>query len=253
MSLRCIGSDFALGARIAKTFDSVYNMRFKLFNKYPDYEEFLAHTAEIIFEPVEPFGHINLRIGKNIYSFNNVEWTSINKFSPRMKKSSNPEMPGSHGFVFEIGKEKIESMKKNIDAFYNSSSSHNIPPFDAYSPMLKITEIETTLGKNLKYETTSPKFGNEKAIKGKIISEKGHYFLDTGNGTRVPVIKEDGHYFTQSYSCSSSAAYILKEFFNINVSYGDAAKSLLQSLLKGNLQEKTSPIAVIKYYEDSKT
>lgn len=34
----CISSDFALGAGIAKTFDSVYNMRFKLFNKYPDYE-----------------------------------------------------------------------------------------------------------------------------------------------------------------------------------------------------------------------
>ena len=34
----CISSDFALGAGIATTFDSVYNMRFKLFNKYPDYE-----------------------------------------------------------------------------------------------------------------------------------------------------------------------------------------------------------------------
>lgn len=34
----CISSDFALGAGIAKTFDSVYNMRFKLFNKYPDYK-----------------------------------------------------------------------------------------------------------------------------------------------------------------------------------------------------------------------
>lgn len=34
----CISSDFALGAGIAKTFDSVYDMRFKLFNGYPDYE-----------------------------------------------------------------------------------------------------------------------------------------------------------------------------------------------------------------------
>ena len=34
----CISSDFALGAGIAKTFDSVYNMRFKLFNGYPDYK-----------------------------------------------------------------------------------------------------------------------------------------------------------------------------------------------------------------------
>ena len=34
----CISADFALGAGIAKTFDSVYNMRFKLFRKYPKYE-----------------------------------------------------------------------------------------------------------------------------------------------------------------------------------------------------------------------
>ena len=34
----CISADFALGAGIAKTFDSVYNMRFKLFRKYPNYE-----------------------------------------------------------------------------------------------------------------------------------------------------------------------------------------------------------------------
>lgn len=34
----CISSDFALGAGIAKTFDSVYNMRFKLFKNYPDYK-----------------------------------------------------------------------------------------------------------------------------------------------------------------------------------------------------------------------
>lgn len=34
----CISADFALGAGIAKAFDSVYNMRFKLFRNYPDYE-----------------------------------------------------------------------------------------------------------------------------------------------------------------------------------------------------------------------
>lgn len=34
----CISSDFALGAGIAKIFDSVYNMRFKLFRSYDNYE-----------------------------------------------------------------------------------------------------------------------------------------------------------------------------------------------------------------------
>ena len=33
----CISADFALGAGIAKTFDEVYNMRFKLFREYDGY------------------------------------------------------------------------------------------------------------------------------------------------------------------------------------------------------------------------
>jgi hypothetical protein len=33
----CISADFALGAGIAKAFDSVYNMRFKLFREYDMY------------------------------------------------------------------------------------------------------------------------------------------------------------------------------------------------------------------------
>lgn len=34
----CISADFTLGAGVAKAFDSVYNMRFKLFRAYDDYE-----------------------------------------------------------------------------------------------------------------------------------------------------------------------------------------------------------------------
>ena len=34
----CISADFALGAGIAKTFDEVYNMRFKLFREYDMYD-----------------------------------------------------------------------------------------------------------------------------------------------------------------------------------------------------------------------
>lgn len=34
----CISADFTLGAGIAKTFDDVYNMKFKLYRNYPDYE-----------------------------------------------------------------------------------------------------------------------------------------------------------------------------------------------------------------------
>lgn len=229
-----------------------YRANINVMNKYPDYDVFLEETAEIIFGPTDPFGHIDLRIGKKIYSFNNVQWTSINSFSPRMKTSSNlAEMPSSHGFVFQLGKEKIESLAKEIEVFYKSSASHNIPAFDAYSPLLKIEEKDGMMGgKKLYYVTDSPKYGNNKEVNGKIVEVNGKMVLDAGNGVTVPVIKKGDHYFTQSYSCSSSAGHVLERFFGITVSHNISAKSLAASLLKGNINQTISPVAVIKYYEE---
>lgn len=224
-----------------------YQANINIMNKYPDYDDFLEQTAEIIFEPVEPFGHINLRVGKKVYSFNFIQSTSINKFSPRMKNSSNPEMSGSTGYVFQLSKEKIESLEKEIEAFYRSSASNNVPPFDAYSPLLKINKVG---GGRLKFQSESPKFGNMNAIDGKIVEENGQYFLDSGRGVRVPAIKKGDDFFTQSYSCSSSAGHIMEKFFGISLSYDGAAKSIKQSLDNGNMNESISPIGIIKYYEE---
>lgn len=226
-----------------------YQANINVMNKYPDYDEYLEQTAEIIFEPVEPFGHINLRVGKKLYSFNFIQSTSVNKFSPRMKNSSNPEMSGSTGYVFQLEKEKIEAMEKEIEAFYRSSASNNIPPFDAYSPLLKIHQTDGGSGPKLKFQSESPKFGNMNAIDGKIVEENGKYFLDAGNGIKVPAVKKGEDFFTQSYSCSSSAGHIMEKYFGITLSYDGAAKSIKQSLDNGNMNESISPIGVIKYYE----
>lgn len=227
-----------------------YTANINVMNKYPDYDDFIKKTVEIIFEPVEPFGHINLRIGNTIYSFNYVQSTSINKFSPRIKKSSSENMPSSTGFVFEVDPEQILKLKKDIDAVYTSSVSHNLPPFDAYSPLLKIVEEEGFLGKNLKFQSPSPNHGNDQGVKGQIVQEGSNFFLDTGAGMKVPLVKQGHDFYVQSYSCSSSAEYVLANFFGINLSYADSAKALHHSLSKGNINESISPVAVIKYYED---
>lgn len=226
---------------------TLYQANINVMNKYPDYDDFLEQTAEVIFEASEPFGHIRLRVGKKIYSFSNVQWTQINKFSPRMgaKSADIEKMPNSHGFVFDIGKEKIDAVRSEIDKLYETSQSHNVPPFDAYSPLLKIDQSN-----GLKYVTTSPKYGNSQSIKGKIIEENGSVYLEATNGLRVPVVKKGDEYFTQSYSCSTSAAHILEKFFGIKVSYSGGAKPLQHSLLNGNINENISPVAIIKYYEE---
>ena len=43
----CISADFALGAGIAKKFDEVYNMRYKLFRNY-DYYDFVGGEALMV-------------------------------------------------------------------------------------------------------------------------------------------------------------------------------------------------------------
>lgn len=219
-------------------------------NKYPDYEDFKQQTVEVVFEPNEYFGHINLRVGETLYSFDFIKSVTVKKFNPVLMKSSNHEMPGSTGFVFQVDKEQIKRLEKEIEAFYRSSVTHNVPPFDAYSPLLKIIETEEAFGKSLKYESTSPKFGNSAELKGEIVQEGNSFFIDTGKGIKLPLSKKGKDYYLQSYSCSSSAGYILKKFFGIKVSYDYSAKSLVQSLLEGNINESISPIAVIKYYED---
>lgn len=40
----CISADFTLGAGIAKKFDDVYNMRFKLFRDYDNDENLIGHA-----------------------------------------------------------------------------------------------------------------------------------------------------------------------------------------------------------------
>ena len=214
---------------------------------YADYDEYVAETAEIIFEPIEPFGHINLRIGKNIYSFNFIQSTSINNYTPRFKASENPEMSNTTGFVFHLGSDKIEAVEAEIKAFYKSSASHNVPPFDAYGPLLKIHEKDGASGKQLYFSSDSPKFGNENRITGKIVEEDGHYFLDAENGVKAPVIKKGEEYFTQSYTCASSAAHIMKKYFGVDISYNVGAKSIKQSLENGNINKTISPIGIMKY------
>jgi hypothetical protein len=61
------------------------------------------------------------------------------------------------------------------------------------------------------------------------------------------VIKKGDEYFTQSYTCASSAAHIMKKFFGIDLSYSVGAKSIKQSLENGNMNQNVSPIGIMKY------
>jgi hypothetical protein len=213
-----------------------------------DYDNFLNQTAEILFESIEPFGHIRLRLGKKVYSFSNIQFATINEFSPRIfNKSSKEDMPSAQGFIFKIDKAKLENLQDEIDLFYKSSNSQNMPPFDAYSALIKVQEKPNG---QVQYTSPSPKYANNGMAKATIVEEGGRYFLKASNDYKMPLIKRSNEYFIQSYSCATSAAHILREHFGISVSYSSGAKSIAQSLLNGNINEQVSPFAIMRYYEE---
>jgi hypothetical protein len=100
----CISADFALGAGIAKAFDSVYSMRFKLFRRYPDYEyhggdallvdnvfnlvtkrkcwhkptyESLRESLEMMKEYLDFLGATKLAMPKIASGLDRLEWTKV--------------------------------------------------------------------------------------------------------------------------------------------------------------------------------
>jgi hypothetical protein len=100
----CISADFALGAGIAKAFDSVYNMRFKLFRQYPNYEyqggdallvdnvfnlvtkkkcwhkptyESLRESLEMMKEQLDFLGATKLAMPKIASGLDRLEWTRV--------------------------------------------------------------------------------------------------------------------------------------------------------------------------------
>ena len=100
----CISADFALGAGIAKVFDSVYNMRFKLFRNYDNYEydggdallvdnvfnlvtkkkcwhkptyESLREALEIMREQLDFIGATKLAIPRIASGLDRLEWFKV--------------------------------------------------------------------------------------------------------------------------------------------------------------------------------
>lgn len=199
-----------------------------------DYEHFIKNTIEVIFEPAEPFGHIRFRAGDQIYSFNYVRSTSMGGYSPRARK-------GHFGFAYYVDSQKIAQLKDEMAQFYGHSRSFNFPPFDAYSPPLKIIKD----GDRYRYVSPSPDHANNSAFNAQIINEDGAYYLSK-DGYKFPVKKiGDDEFEIQSYSCISSTDYWARRF-GVNLEPRYSAKTLKDVLLDTN-HGLSQPDIILKY------
>ena len=204
-----------------------------------EYKELLKNSVEVIYRPIEPFGHIQLRVGKRLYGFEGVKWTKLLNFIPKTGTI------GTQGVLFKIPEERMAAIRDYLEKFYKNSGTVNVPPFDAYSPMLEIKRSPTG---RLKYisSTKDLDFANNAALNAKLMEIDGKTFLLTKDGFQYPVTHKDGRYYVQSLSCSTSTTCILKNKLGIDVDFDHGSKSLLNSLIDGN-PKGTAPDAVIDY------
>lgn len=209
----------------------------------PEYKKFLEETAEVIFEPGGVFGHIVLRVGKKVYSFDYINSTTNENF--RFRRLNNVKgSPKAQGFIFKVGKKEIRSKLKKLENFYRSSAYSNVPGFDAYTSWLEIDRPEEG---RLAYKSPAPEYGNNDLIEdSKVYKYRGKKYLKSSWGVKVPVYERDGKEYTLGYSCSSSAAYVMQNFFGIKLINIVGSQEMTRSLEAGNTY-KYPPIAIIEY------
>ena len=212
------------------------NKSFKVSN--PDYQDFLENSVEILYTPSIPYGHIYFRVGDRLYSFDYVKTTTRTDFMPTQGL-------GKVGFAYSVPKEKIKMIKKDIEKFYSDSQEFNVAPFDAHSHKLKVKPIRDG---EVKFKSPGFLFSNNKRAQADIVElNDGSFVLETPSKMRYPLERSStGEFCTQSFSCSTSAVYLLEKYFGIKNKFNHGAKSLRDTLLKGN-PDGTTPNFVFQY------
>ncbi|MBI5631493.1 MAG: hypothetical protein HY921_11480 [Elusimicrobia bacterium] len=184
------------------------------------YQDFLDSSVEVYYSP--GYEHVFLRIGRKSYSFPNY---IPKEFNPRIKKEK--------GFMFQVGKERIQEVLSGIDGLHEAMR----PFFDIDSRELEISRLpDDRLSLDGRIVNTS----------AEIVDENGEVFLKDKNGFAWPLVKKGEKLFIQSLSCATSATYIMRKYFGIDIGFKYGAKSLKEALSRGNPQGR-SPDAIIDY------
>jgi hypothetical protein len=189
------------------------------------YQQIKEESAEIIYEPIGKFGHISLRVGDKVYSFENYRQTSKKIFNlSKLRKNAK-------GFVFNISKEQIQKMEDQISHVYRSGQKYNIPPFDAYSRRYEI--IMKSNGNYIGKQVDSSKSGSSINLQGEVKEIAGKKYLVAPNNVKLPIEEKDGRMYIKSVNCASSASTILRQFLGIDIGNFLGAHSINDAVMDG--------------------
>lgn len=173
----------------------------------PEYEDILKNSVEVIYVDTIATGHVVLRVGKKMFSVNGIASASIYDYKPSVSS-------GRIGSLFFVPEEKINAVVDQITQIYQSLYHYSMPPFSVYGGWLELQASAPGAPVAIK--------GSPLRVQGVFKKDSENMWVESPNGTKVPAIEEDGGLYLQSFSCSTSAGQMLRQFFNINVPSGTA-------------------------------
>lgn len=214
--------------------------RNKAYFKNENYKAFMYNSVEIIYDDVSPYGHIRLRIGDRLFAFDYVEKTVRDIFEGLGAKANRV------GFAFQVPYSEIKKQLPDIDRFYNNAVTYNMSGFDAQSvPLFLKPQESSNTYEGLSQESTHFFFANDRLAKAYIVDRDGQTYVETPDGVQIKTENTDKGFCIQSFSCSTSATFVLNHFFGKQFGMKHGAQSLMKSLKSGASAEK--PDAIIFY------
>ncbi len=228
------------------------------------FENFQEESVEIIISGLGKslFRHITLRVGSKVYSFGHVQ--AANNGEAFRVPSIRPD---AKGVVFVVGREQIQQAQEFLEHVYGGTNIYNNPPFSSVGGRLDLVEENGQKRFLSKERVWIPGKGNadidvyrnNNPFVGEMVEEKtasgqSKFFLVSPYGirTRVSIDEKTGQPYVTGLSCASSAVYVLKNAFGIEVYPSVSAPNLVKKLIEGNNDFEATPDAVIFYGPERK-
>jgi hypothetical protein len=225
----------------------------------PIYKQFQANSIEIVISGTGgTFRHIILRVGNRVYDFAGVQ---NNRTGDEFRLPSN--RTDAKGLAFVVGQKKIAEVQEILEAVYAGSKNYNNPPFSVVGGKLVIeqsgsgamrfrSEERVWIPGNQNVNINR----NNRDFQGRLVdvdlpNGSKKLFLENPYGVRMPVsTANDGTLYVMGLSCASSAVYVFKHIFALELADSTSAANLVKQILEGRQEGAESPDALVLYGQE---
>lgn len=203
----------------------------------PAYENFIQNSFEIIYDGGI---HTSLRIGDRIYSFGAPKMTQIDFFRSFSRGSQR------FGFVYHVPADRLQAIQKDIEINYAESAHYNLLAYSAFSDKFILTDRSTgglAAGVGM---TSAYNFIARRSADAFLVEDGPDIYLENPNGGRQQTAQGWRGTCVRGYSCSTSAAMLVNQYFGLNLDTTLSSKQLAGHLF--NLPEGSRSADVVIDY-----